>query len=541
MPEPKKPSRIQRAIISLAKRIGTDSYMQEMAPQRRTSAGYSSFAIFGGQISKEDLLFGAQREPAAHRITFDVAHDVFDKWFKIENLDDENDAKLDSEVQKVLEALNAKDILTQVVVMERIYGWAVLGYQFVDSASKLAEPATQVSQLERLLVLYDGNISQVQEDHDSESSNFGLPEYVQVNLSLGGKQLIHHSRFYWLATRLLTHAYIGQSSLEPVFDDLTVLRNIRWGLGMTMVRYGSGFPDVTLDGADLTAVNNFITSGQFDNLSAMKYFVHNENQKLEFKGLGSSALDPLKYILPILESISLGSGIPTALLRGTEAGALTGSEVNERVLFRFLSDLQGRVEPMVRDLINKILALAYEGDKIPQYRVSWNSLYEQTERDELTCELEKERINQLKLNYMTVNEVRALELGDNKNVPGGDVVLSILKGQTQGPGVAPPAAGDTAGADEEYVANLQKQLSTRLSGLVAAVKEAKMTKDEALLAAEITVEEHVQSMKKIAKLNLEQKLNMPISELSPENQLQFISLKKGLLDDFKRILNDAVP
>jgi hypothetical protein len=47
-------------------------------------------------------------------------------------------------------------------------------------------------------------------------------------------------------------------------------------------------------------------------------------------------------------------------------------------------------------------------------------------------------------------------------------------------------------------------------------------------------------MKKIARVNLEQKLNRPISELSPENQKDFAVLKKGLLDDFKRILRDAM-
>lgn len=537
----KKPSMIQRAVMRLAKRTGADSYMQSMPPQRTRASGYGSFAIFGGQISKDDLVFGAKREPAAHRITFDVAHDVFDKWFKIENLDDKNNQSLDDDVQKVLHSLNAKDVLTLVVCMERIFGWAVLAYQFADGAVTLDQPATDITGLDRLLAYYDLNVSQVLEDKNVQSENFGLPEYVQVKLAAGGEQRIHHSRFRWLATRLMEHPYYGQSALEPVMDDLTVLRNIRWGLGMTMVRYGSGFPDVTLEGADLTSVNSFIDSGQFDNLSAMKYFVHNENQKLEFKGLGSSALDPMKYVEPILESISLGSGIPVAILKGAQAGALTGSEVNEREYFKLISDIQGRVEPMVRDLINKILGIIIADGQIPNYRVNWNGLEQQSELDKLRCNLEKERINQMRTNYMTVNEIRAAELGDNEDVPGGDVVLSLVKGQTVGPGTGSNSSTslNRAGIDEDSVTNLQKQLSIRLNGLISAVKEARMSRDEALLAAEITIEEHINSMKKIAKMNLEQKLNMPIRELSPENQRFFASQKKSLMDDFKRILNDT--
>jgi hypothetical protein len=514
-----------------------------MPPQRTQAGGYSGFAIFGGQIRKDDLVFGAKREPAAHRITFDVAHDVFDKWFRVENLDDKNNAGLDDDVQKMLHSLNAKALLTLVVCMERIFGWAVLAYQFTDGATGLEQPATNIMGLDRLQAYYDLNIDQVLEDKDSQSENFGLPEYVKVNLAAGGQQNIHHSRFYWLATRPLDHPYYGQSALEPVMDDLTVLRNIRWGIGMTMMRYGPGFPHVTLDGATTADIDNFIASGQFDNLSAMKYFVGNQSQTLEFKGMGSSALDPGKYVEPILESISLGSGIPVAILKGAQAGALTGSEVNEREYFRLISDIQGRVEPMVRDLINKVLGIIYANDneKVPNYRVAWNGLVQQTEEDKLRCTLQKEEINRLRTNYMTINEIRATELGEEKDIEGGDVILSLLKGQAIGAGSNQGTApGPTAGLDEDSVTNLQKQLTIRLNGLVSAAKETKMSRDEAMLAAEILIEEHINSMKKIAKLNLEQKLNRPITELSPENQRFFASMKAGLLDDFKRILNDAL-
>ncbi|NHV60260.1 MAG: hypothetical protein HA492_02450 [Candidatus Verstraetearchaeota archaeon] len=47
----------------------------------------------------------------------------------------------------------------------------------------------------------------------------------------------------------MDHTWKGISTLEPVWDDLTVLRNIRWGTGQTMYRYGSGFLVVTVKGA----------------------------------------------------------------------------------------------------------------------------------------------------------------------------------------------------------------------------------------------------------------------------------------------------
>lgn len=524
MPEPKKPSYLQRTIMRVAKSVGADSYLQQMAPQR-TSSVYSGLSTFGGPIDKKDLVFAVKREPTGHRIVFDVAHDVFDKWFTIEDLKDKNDKDLDGKVQAELLRLNAKDVCTQVLAMERLYGWAVLAYQFADSTEKLESPATNISQVERLIPYYDSNISQIIEATDPESDMFGLPEFIEVNLKMGGKRMINYTRFYWLATRLLGHAYIGQSALEPVMDDMTVLRNVRWGIGMTMIRYGSGFPDIELRGADLTAINAFIDSGQFNNLSAMKYWVHNEDEKLEFKGMASSTLDPEKYVLPILESISLGSGIPLAILRGAQAGALTGSEVNEREYFRLISDIQGRVEPMVRDLINKILNVLFKDSKAPDYRIQWNGLVQESEEDKLKNQLQKERINELRTNYMSVNEIRESELGPESERPDGDVILALLKGEKAS--ISKSALPTSMDTDEEAVTNLQNTLTIRLQGLVTNAKESKMSEDEALLAAEITIEEHVNSMKKIAKVNISQKLNRPISDLSPENQKDFAVLKKS--------------
>jgi hypothetical protein len=84
------------------------------------------------QLSEADLLFAVRREPVANRIVFQVAHDVFDNWFKVEEIADKPDPKFNDDVQRVLDELNAKAAFTEMAVYERLFGWAIIAMTFVD-------------------------------------------------------------------------------------------------------------------------------------------------------------------------------------------------------------------------------------------------------------------------------------------------------------------------------------------------------------------------------------------------------------------------
>jgi hypothetical protein len=95
-------------------------------------AGVSWQASFGMDLSEADLLFAVRREPVANRIVFQVAHDIFDNWFKVEEVSEKPDGSFDREVQKALAALNAKAVFTQFAVYERLFGWAIIAMSYVD-------------------------------------------------------------------------------------------------------------------------------------------------------------------------------------------------------------------------------------------------------------------------------------------------------------------------------------------------------------------------------------------------------------------------
>ena len=393
-------------------------------------AGASWQANFGMALNERDLILAVRREPVANRIVFQVAHDVFDNWFRVEELGDKPDPGFDVAVQRVLDELDAKSVFSEMAAYERLFGWAIIALSFMDFGGNPAQPVLEPRKILELFPYssLQFSVDASDEDKDPSSERFGLPLLYTVRREVNGvPSKLHYTRVIHSATRLLEHPYRGMSVLEPVYDDLTVLRNIRWGLGQTMFRYGSGFPDVEVKGAKKKDLDDLEATQQFKNLQARTYFLHSDNTKLEFKGVAGRALNPEPYYLPIMESISAGSGVPLAVLRGAQAGALTGSEVNEREYFKLISDAQSRYEPAVRQLIDALIAcgqIRYKWNVNRGYRVVWLGAFEMSEQTKASVELQKAQARNLEMAWMTVDEVRAeqglpeLEGGVGKEVVG---------------------------------------------------------------------------------------------------------------------------
>jgi len=412
-------------------------------------AGASSQADFGEPISEEDLLFAVKREPMANRNVFQVSHDVFDKWFEAVEVGKKPDPAFDKAVQKALSSLNAKAVFTQAAIYERLFGWSIIVLGFVDYAGELREPVKRPQEI-RDLAAYSPVSFSVQtsdEDQDPNSPRFGLPKFY--TLSRGGsaaQEKVHFTRVIHLATRLIEHAYVGHSVLEPIYDDLQVWRNIRWGLGQTLFRYGSGFPDIELKGADKKKIEDFISSRQMESVNARTYLVHSDEQKLEFKGVAGQALNPEPYCEPIMESFSTGTGIPLAVLRGAQAGALTGSEVNEREYFKVISACQSLYEPYVWQLIDLLLETGQIQPKwkrtVEDYEIHWHGGFEINEIDMAAADLNRARAEDLRSNFLTINELRARMDPPFPPLPepAGSLIPGLVKAQQAAFGASPRRA-----------------------------------------------------------------------------------------------------
>ena len=162
----------------------------------------------------------------------------------------------------------------------------------------------------------------------------------------------------------------------------------------------------------------------------MKYFVHNENQALEFKGFQTSTLDPRNYYQIALETLSMGSGIPEPVLKGSQAGAITGSEINERAYFKVISDEQTDFEQVIRELVDEImlyLELSTEENPL-NYKIVWKASYEPTQKEKAELDFLNAQTAEKELLAKTVDEVRK----DRYKLPAlpngaGAVVIGLAK------------------------------------------------------------------------------------------------------------------
>jgi hypothetical protein len=181
-------------------------------------------------------------------------------------------------------------------------------------------------------------------------------------------------------------------------------------------------------------------------LSARTYFLHNKKTTLEFKGLQGRALDPEPYCNPIMESFSTGTGIPLAVLRGAQAGALTGSEVNEREYLKVISACQSLYEPALWQLIDLLLETGQIKPKwkrtIQDYEIHWHGGFEINEIDMAAADLNRARAEDLRGNFLTVNELRARMTPPLAALPEpvGSLIPGLVKAQQAGFGAPPSGA-----------------------------------------------------------------------------------------------------
>ena len=99
---------------------------------------------------------------------------------------------------KVLDGLNAKAALTQLVVYERLFGWAILAKTYVDYGEAASKPVVDPREIREVLP-YGSLQCKVQasdEDKDVNSSRYGLPIRVcQLCSGLQAIQLLSSCRW----------------------------------------------------------------------------------------------------------------------------------------------------------------------------------------------------------------------------------------------------------------------------------------------------------------------------------------------------------
>jgi len=391
---------------------------------------------FGDSPSLSNLKYLVEREPVAERIVVGVAHDVFDSWFKVVPHGDKTKAKdFDEKIQAELAKINAKNIFTQACVFERRDGWSVIvkGYEG-SSTTGLREERKDGGKLVDIEA-YPISAITVKEpadiDTDQNSLNFGLPKTYHIDRYLGKKEYqldVHYSNIIHCVVRLSDSVWKGISALYPVFDDIVMLRCVRYSTAMTYWRYGCIALLTAQRGTTKDQLKTIIKD-QIGPLHRRTLIALAEPNNLKFIGAEGIALPPEQFYEIFLESIAMGSDIPKPILRGAEAGSISGSEINERKYFKTISDNQMRYEPFIRSVIDDIIASGQaDVDKV-DYTLEWNPPLKMAEIQKSVARWNESRARERETSYKTVNEIRD-ELG-LPHITDGEIVLGVERVKAQ--------------------------------------------------------------------------------------------------------------
>jgi hypothetical protein len=444
--------------------LGADSYTTRESFKAFYQRGryIGAHEGYGATISDDDRLFYTTREPVGVWWVKRIAYDLWDNWFRVKNPKDMDDESLDAKVQKVLLSLKARIQLPRETVFERRYGTGVLLCSYTGFGSETewqnplfslnndGKPPKKLENGGKLLQItpYPWTSVEVFElDKNPSSIRFGLPEYYKINQGSGagdstnpsGQEAnqtinVHWTRIIHDAPRLDEHHYEGVPAIDAIFDDLVGGRNARWGAYETYYRHGTGFPVIK---TNATAQQNadWVTAGGLDDyLNVRGYFICNVDEDFKFVGAEGAVLNPNTYFDMYFTFIAAATGVAKDTIQGVSAGRVTGSEVNERQYYKSISLHQNQKEPMLRELIDRIIQTGQVSEAPAQYIIEWVDPFEVNPQDKAAIEFMETRTRALKT-WKTINEIRAEE--GLEPVEDGDVLM-LLPGQ-MGPWGSTPA------------------------------------------------------------------------------------------------------
>ena len=215
-----------------------------------------------------EIVFAARREPAAKRVVVDVAFDVMAKGFKAEKEAEKPDPDWSRQVSRVLDELDTKAKLRELLLFERLYGWAALGLSYVDYGDDPSKPVQDPKKILALTVFSDHNCTIMGSDieKDEKSERAGQPNLYTIKFGSTTKK-IHYTRMIHFASRKMGHPWRGVPVLEVLYSDLTAYRNAREAIVHTINTHAAGFADITLKGKkSKTQIDSFERENQLADL-----------------------------------------------------------------------------------------------------------------------------------------------------------------------------------------------------------------------------------------------------------------------------------
>ena len=326
---------------------------------------------FVGNVTDKLLEECVHRNQAGHAIVVDVASDAVDDF---ECLSPEGAAipEFDTPAQILFNDMITVPI-TQALMFTRMHGYCgvLIGYK----DGNISSPARETAEIEYIQPIPKSWIDKIV--LVEEKGNVVLPLTVEsYEVSIGSqKTVIDASRIIMMSNISLDiGSVVGESSLMCVYDDVTMLKSMDWGVGQAMWRHGGGLTAfVVPESRDQQSQIDAIADLTIDINAMTTLTLPYGTDMITESNMG---LNPEPYYNVILQQIALGTRIPVSILVGGQAGSLTASMKDRKDYYELLDDVQSDVlTPALTELFKRLqlsnqlpdTEFAIEWDKAPDW------------------------------------------------------------------------------------------------------------------------------------------------------------------------------
>lgn len=316
-------------------------------------------------IADADYEQVSKRNQVGFNIIYNVAQDAVMGGFQCVDEEDKLLVGFDKEVQKLYKG-EIEHQLQVAFAHARLYGSSgiLIGFESSRNLSVKHIYGNRIRYLyalpERLIASRNAKTNdQNQMEFPLELDNYELRSYR--NGKIDSSRLVHIQPF------MIEDDFDGTSTLEAVYDLLTVLKNADWSLGQNLFRHSSGLTFIVPgDGASQEQIDQIADVTTNTNAKSVVTLVPG----CSVITVPASALSPGQHYDVLMGQISAGCNIPISILTGAQSGQGV-SENDRRDYADFLSGIQNSC---LTPALKQILELYQESKQLPkqEFKIKWN-------------------------------------------------------------------------------------------------------------------------------------------------------------------------
>lgn len=313
-------------------------------------------------LENNDFLALYKRGGLAFKAINKISDDIFDSAFTTKN----------SIFKKLIKEYKLHYINRYAYRQAKISGYSLIFVGYADGGN-FEEPANPNAKIDYFYVVPKAWVA------EDKFFNDEVRDYYEIYEVSGQSFKVHESRI--IRFQIYEN---GMSSLEPAYNALFTCDNMLWCVGQTLWRVGQGFPHISIDdpqmiedGGELISEVEFLRrQAVLRDITSETGYLSDGRYTLKFVGAEGVALKPKEYYDIAFTEACIALGMPTQLMEGTAAGAVTGSETN---LMDYYSDISSKQKREVQPLYAQQAELL--GLKITDEDFDWLPLFEMDQKE----------------------------------------------------------------------------------------------------------------------------------------------------------------